>query len=237
VKRICLGIFFFLSIGVCFAGEFFYEDIDSYLLAQEHPLYPVLDRLLASSEALISVKHLKKAGFSIIEQRPSTLVLAKHPALPGYLIKVYLHSSIRTEEVKWRNLVNRCKGAENIRRLIFKENIRYFTVPDKWLYITKQQDLVLIATYMPILSKEESKYVWKNLVTKEQLEELYLIISHGYGSTLLPHNIPYMKSGSFACIDTEIPQRVPRYSHAKAHLSDKMGKYWDKLVAKGQNHE
>lgn len=213
------------------------DEIACYTMQERHPLYAIANRLFASSKTLESLKSFKEAGFKVLEIRPSTLVLAKHPGLPGFLIKVYLHSSVRTEEEKWTNLINRCRGAENIRRLIQREKLRYFTVPDKWLYITEEGDPVLIVTYMDIVSKEESKYVWKNSITKEHLKELYTIISHGYASTLLPHNIPYTRSGVFACIDTEVPQRVPRYSHAKAHLSSKMGQYWDKLVQSGQNQE
>jgi len=226
-----------LIAAICFFSfnslENLQEDIQSYVLQENHPLVASLDKIFDSLTTLDSIKTLKEAHCKILEVRPSTLVLAKHPALPGYLMKLYLHSSLRTEEEKWRNLLNRCRGAENIRKLIQEKGLRHFTVPDKWIYITKGGDPVLIATYMDIVSKEESKYIWKNSVTKEQIKELYTIISHGYASTLLPHNIPYTKSGTFACIDTEVPKRVPKYSHAKAHLSDKMGEYWDKLV---KNH-
>ncbi len=213
-----------------------YESLYQYALYSDHPLRSKLDSLFSSSTTLQTQKNFEKKGFVILHYRPSTLIIAKHAALPGYLIKVYLESSTRSKEENLENLVNRCRGAENIRNLIRQESLRYFTVPDKWIYTTPIGDVpVLLVTDMDIVSKEQSKQAWKNLITKRQLEELYCIISHGYASSCLPANIPHTRSGKFSCIDTEQPQREPRYENVKAHISKKMGIYWNDLVNIGSN--
>jgi hypothetical protein len=207
----------------------------TYALPAEHPLRSTLDRLFQSSQVLQNQKSLEKAGFIILHTRPSTLIVAKHEALPGYLIKVFPRSSRRPQEENRKNLMNRCIGAHNIRNLIRQEGLKYFTVPDKWLYLTptEEPEWVLLVTHVDIVPSKKSKDAWKNRITHKHLEELYCIISHGYASSRLPANIPYTRSGLFSCIDTEQPQREPRYANVKAHLSKKMGQYWDELVRAG----
>ena len=124
------------------------DDVERHLLQVEHPFTASLDRIFASSRTLDSAKDLERAGFTIIQLRDPMFVIAKHPALPGHLVKVYLHSSPRSIENRWKNLVKRCHLAERLRDLIQEKNLRYFTVPDKWIYTTptKNQDPVLIVT-------------------------------------------------------------------------------------------
>lgn len=211
------------------------QDIQTFTLPIEHPIRPILDVLFSSSKAVENPRNLEKAGFSILYSRPSSLIIAKHNALPGYLVKMYLKSSKRPKEENIQNLVNRCKGAENIRNLIEKENLQYFIVPDKRLYLTptEKPELVLLVEYIDIASKETSKQAWQNSITYKHLDELYCIINHGYASSNLPANIPYVKKGLFACIDTEQPQREPRYENVKTHICKKMRSYWDELVKNG----
>lgn len=231
-KIICLCIFLLSNFVEAIEYADLDDSIQSYALPVEHFLRPTLDRLFRDPKTLQNQKNLEKAGFVVLHSRPSTLIIAKHSALAGYLIKVYLRSSIRPQEENWENLVNRCRGAENIRNLIKQEGLKYFTVPDKWLYVSCSGGpvLVLIATYVDTVSKEDSKYAWKHSISHKHLEELYCIISHGYASTLLPANIPYTKKGIFACVDTEQPQREPRYENVKAHISKKMKLCWEELV-------
>ena len=35
----------------------------------------------------------------------------------------------------WEWLIQRCEGADNIRNLIKEKNLKYFSVPDKWIYV------------------------------------------------------------------------------------------------------
>jgi hypothetical protein len=198
-------------------------------------LHTILHALFSSPGAIENEDCFRRLGFSILHARPSGMIVASHPSLSGYLLKLYFHSSNKLPAIIWEKFTNRCKGADNISRLIKARQLKHFSVPDKWIYTppSDQSAFILVVTDMNIVPTSETKYIWKNKITREQLKELYCIISHGYASSCLRKNIPYTKNGKFACIDTEYPQRTPLYEHVKKHLSNKMKLYWDRLVKTG----
>ncbi len=219
--------------------------IKPYLLSLNHPMKSVLDGIFNQSRAIEDDQAFKKAGFQTISK---FMRVAKHPLLPGYLLKVFLDCEHRLNQTKrpgWHRLVDRCEGVMNIRKLIKKEKIKHFVVPDKKIYPLpvepspkllperEQQLAVLLVTDMDLASHEQCREAWKNNITPEHLEELYLIISHGYASTYLAANIPYTKKGKFACIDTEFPQRKLHFEKVRHYLSEEMCEYWDELVRSG----
>src|SRR5205814_1763750 len=150
------------------------------------------------------------AGFitlSIRNKPPSALRVAKHPLAKGYLFKIYLESESPENSFKEQNaLVQRCRGAEQVRNLIKKERLKYFTVADKWLYelpkaaLTRRKTYVLIVKDMEILEYEQSKSTWLTKPTKKQLKELYLVLKKGYGSQAVITNVPATKYGTYAFI-------------------------------------
>lgn len=214
-----------------------------YVLTEHSPLWPNLSSIFNNKKCLNTPSHFKRAGFKIISERPSGLFIARHPDLPGYVVKAY----IKSEKIKltWTWCIHRCWGVSNIRELIQEKNLKHFIVPDKWIYPffpegEIPQDLfdietpaVLVATDMQLVTKSESRAAWREIPTKEHIQELYCILSHGYSSCSLPSNIPYTIHKKFACIDTEHPQRELPFHHVPNHLSKEMGKYWDYLVKTG----
>lgn len=211
------------------------DDIQSYLLAEQDPLQEILDALFISPKVLSSKKELEKMGFEIIEIRHPSFFIAKHPLLPRYVVKAHLNSSTRSQEDRWNNLLNRCYGAEAIEKIIAFHKLRYFVVPKKKIYVTRDGDPILLATYIELASKADSKYAWKTIAKKEHIQELYQILRHGYGSSKLPENLSFTKKGTFACIDTEKPPREDIPMHTKKHLSKKMQRYFQKLVMEGDD--
>lgn len=216
-----------------------------YLLPLSHPLKAALDGIFNQTRAIENEKSFDDAGFiTLFKQQISFIRVAKHPALKGYLMKVYLDSELRQRRglPGWLWLTERCKGAEKIRKLIEKKKLKYFSVPDKWLYplpidpspVLEQgqsrQTVVLLVTDMKLTSQAESWRAWREKVTTRHLDELYCILSHGFSSTYLITNIPYTTSGKFTCIDTEHPKRKLDYQRVKQYLSAEMDAYWDKLV-------
>jgi hypothetical protein len=213
-----------------------------YLMPSDHPLRPALDALFLSSRAIENETSFFQAGFILLHSQQTSYVrVAWHPNFPEYLFKIYLDSETRLKANKpgWLWLVNRCNGATRIRKLIKKQNITHFVVPDKWLYPLPplpstqgpiHQPIILIETDMNLVSRAENKLAWKEKVTPEILNELYIILSHGYGSWFLTGNIPYTKNGTFAFIDTEYPKRTIRLHKAKEFLSAEMQLYWDYLI-------
>lgn len=228
-----------------------YKDkIKPYLMPSNHPAKEALDFIFTRSRPTKDLDAMIDAGFDIVSVRPySFAVIAKHPDIPGYLEKVYLDSEKRKKNGKegWEWLVHRCEGAENIRKLIKEKKLKYFTVPDKWIYVLPKlarhnekatgQPIILLATDMHLVSQEESERAWKTIITKAHLDELYIILSNGFASSHVSWNIPYSKSGKFTCIDTEHPKRKPNYVEVEHYLSNEMKAYWQKLVSDGEKNE
>lgn len=224
--------------------------VEGFLLPLDSPLKIKLDEIFSQSRAIRNIDEFKKAGFVVLlDKLHSYLVLSKHPLIPGYLEKVYLDTEQRRRYgiPGWLSLTNRCQGAANIRNLIKTKDLRTLTVPDKWLYLLPVTELanakeeknkhpvILIETDMKVVSLDESADAWKNKVTTRNLDELYCVLSHGFASSSLTKNVPYTKKGKFAFIDTEKPNKMPRYDKARPFLSDSMQQYWDELVRSGGN--
>lgn len=216
--------------------NFFGDRVKKYLLPTGHYLKPLLDQIFIHPNILSNESTLKSAGFSLLFKQSSGMIIASHPLLKGYLIKLYPYSVNKTN-FKW--MLDRCEGAENIRTLIKEKNLKYFEVPDKWIYCFPGSPIegggVLVVTNMNLVTKEESKRAWKNKITPAHLEELFCILCHGFASCYLPYNIPYTKNGKFACIDTEYPKRKHHLEKPRGHFSDEMRLHWDHLVKSGGN--
>lgn len=224
------------------------KKICPYLIPLQHPMKPALDAIFSRFRAIENEASFADAGFDVLFYQPYSFVrVARHPSLPGYLLKVYLDTEKKAKKNKpaWEWLVSRCEGAENVRNLIKKKNLRFFSVPDKWIYPLpvspepkgdlkrNRQPIILLVTDMQLVSHEECVSAWKNKITYEHLDELYCILSHGFASSHVVWNIPYSKSGKFTCIDTEHPKRKPNFRQVKEHLSAEMGEYWNSIVKKG----
>jgi hypothetical protein len=224
------------------------KQMKPYLIPSENKLKAPLDKIFDSSRVIKDKKSFAKAGFIDLfhYQRHSLVTVAKHPALPGYLLKAYLDTDVIEGRPSWERLTRRCEGAENIRRLIKDKHLVRFSVPDKWLYLPSFSHIpstakpksvhpvVLVVTNMKLVSIEESRKAWRKKVTRKHLDELYCILSHGFASKVLPKNIPYSKNGTFSCIDTEYPNRkYGNFRRIKTYLSPEMKAYWDQLVRKG----
>lgn len=213
-----------------------------HLLPCDHPMKGRLDFLFSQGRITESLESMQKAGFTILHAMPrSFAVIAKHPQIPGYIFKMHLDSEKKgrygTDSTDW--LTNRCIAAKKIKRLIEKKQIRYFIVPEKWIYIlpsypysakANPKPFILLATEIDICSDQETKEAWKTVVTKEHLNELYHILSAGYGSATLPTNIPYIGGGRFAFVDTEKPVKKKHFKKALDYLSPEMQTYWQHLT-------
>jgi len=217
-----------------------------YLLPIDHPMKAKLDTIFSWSRVTENEKTLVDAGFTIIAgpMPMSYIIVARHPAVPGYVFKLFLDSETRCryDIPHWRWLANRCGQARKIRKVIEHKKIRHFTVADKWLYIlpvhpysnaVNPDPVILLATDLEPESAEVSERMWKTVVTHKHLDELYAILKHGYGghdTFCLPVNVPYTKQGKFAFIDTEKPQNSPQLKRVKKYISKDMRDYWEKLI-------
>lgn len=227
------------------------ELLRPFLIPLDHPVKPMLDAIFSSARVTKDKSSLAEAGFTTLYSQPKThLEIVRHPDLQGYLLKLFLDIDlgIKHHRPGWVWLARRCKGAENVRRLIKKYKLKHITVPDKWIYILPvdpsapnapeytRHIAVLLVTDMDLVTYQESAYAWKNFVTHKQIEELFCIIDHGYSSSFLANNIPYCRNGKFSCIDTEHPKRKPHYQRVEQFLSPEMVAYWRTLVEMAGDH-
>jgi len=220
--------------------------IAPHLLPLNHPMKVTLDSIFSQSRVLENEDSLRNAGFiPICDSMPrSYVIVARHSLIPGYVFKLYLDSETRCRKdvPHWIWLVRRCVGAMGIRKIIRQNQIRFFTVPDKWLYLVpafpaanavNPQPIILMATDMQLESSEVTREKWKTAITREHLDELYMILKEGYGGhgvVSLEANVPFTKQGTFAFTDTEDPRAKPKLKHIRKFLSLEMQKYWDSLI-------
>ncbi|CDZ80492.1 hypothetical protein BN1013_01005 [Candidatus Rubidus massiliensis] len=222
--------------------------IAPYILPEDHPTAPILDALFSSSRATQDKQHLINAGFKILHSQPRSFIkVVSHPQLAGYLLKVYTDNELRIKKGTpgWEWFVKRCYGARRIKNVINKYNIKHFVVAKKWIYplpahpspphssYYKRQICVLLVTDMQLIPSKENYNNWRKKITKKHLDELYLIISHGNGSSYRPDNVHFTYNNTIAFIDTEYPDRKPNFSSIRPYLSDGMKNYWDKLISQG----
>lgn len=227
-----------------YVTEEMWRKVKPYLIPKKHPVKLFLDKLFSRNNIIKNETSFRNAGFVTVSRKTSSYVrVSRHPKLSGYLLKVYLNDEQRRRGGKqtWKAFVDRCKGAENIRKLIKKKGLAHFSVPKKWIYpIPTTSSLLasgketnaflLVVTDMELSSFSESKRAWREDITTQHLDELYLILSNGYASTFLSGNIPLTQSGKFSCVDTEFPKRRLDYTKVYKYLSPEMQEYWRLLV-------
>lgn len=218
--------------------------LDPYLLPDHHSIKPLLDAIFSSSRATFSLDTLREAGFNKTKPRHFTkLLVTTHPALPGYIFKLYLDVQRfykdKNESYYW---LLRCQGAEKIRKMISRMNFdSFFKVPQKWIYKLPENPpppngyykklYILVEENMEIFSEKENLSLWSSeLVTFELLKGLYKIVKKlGLTDCLKPDNIPFSYDGKIAFIDTQTFDSKVDFKELKPFLSPKNQLYWEQL--------
>lgn len=218
------------------------EMILPHLLPLNHPAKAALDSIFTGSRVTKNLDSLTNGGFSVIAiQKKSSIIVVRHPLIPGYVLKIYRDSNPygRDRIPGWECLTKRCENAKAIRQIINKYKFRHLTLPYKWLYILpldpvpsrkKHQPIVLLATDMDIENPEISSEAWRTRITPSHLNELYILLKKGYGSVLLPENLPLTKQGTFAIIDTERSKQKKDFRDVEHYLPDDLKYYWRELT-------
>lgn len=222
------------------------HDATPYLLPSRHSLKPIMDSLFSSRSVIQDEASLTRAGFKTFRaQKTSGIRLITHPRLKGYIIKLYLDSQEHHRKAYCQQdwLIQRCRGAARLRELIRKYHFDRFVVPDKWLYEVPSQlegehTYVLIATKINIVDHKATRKAWRNNVRKRDLRALFMLMKNGGASGALVLNTPYTKSGKFAFIDTEYPDRIfsrEKLEKVAKFFSSENQKYWIELIEKNEN--
>lgn len=215
-----------------------------YLLPENHPIASNLDYIFSRTRASENNQTLLDAGFTILFNQPRSRVrVVAHDLLPGYLLKIVTDSEkhLKFGIQHWEWFVGRCQQQRTIARVIKKYGIKHFVVANKWLYALpanppsrfndRRKDLILVAERMDITSEAETLHAWKTQITPEHLDELFIIMNIAKGTTYRPDNIPVMRNGQFAIVDTEFKKnKASNFNTIRSYLSDEMAAYWDTLT-------
>lgn len=224
------------------------KELRPYIIPETHPMKKTLDEMFFSMRMTQDVQTFRQSGFKTLRVGPRSYVhVAAHSNLPSYLVKAYMDNELREKgkNPSWHWLVKRCEGAAKIRKIIKQKQIQHFTVASKWIYpfpenpappafpgYTRHLALLLVKD-MKLAAKKKNYDAWLHVITKEHLDELYIIISRARGSSYRPDNIAYTIKGNFAFIDTEYPSKGPDYSSIRKYLNVDMQEYWDYLIKNG----
>lgn len=232
LRLIC--IFFF--VGASLAAEP-RQEVLPYLLPADHPAKAPLDQIFDSPQVVSSAESLKEAGFFFAPPRDNKrLIAAKHPHIPGYMVKLFLDSQTRPPTL-WKDWIHRIKGAQLIQESIDKHGFQHILkVPKKWIYhlphpVRYHYILVVEDMHIVTAKKNASKY---HKATKKQLDALYVILTENrLVDSIYIDNIPFSEDGRIAFIDTEhyLTSIKPlRLDRLLPHFSPSMQQYWTALI-------
>lgn len=224
------------------------EKMAPYLMEENHPAKALLDTIFTSSRAILNLEALEKAGFDKSSPRKFTkLIVTRHPALPGYIFKLYLdaqrfHKDV-PEYVLW---ARRVKGAEKIQSYIAAQELEdQFKVPKKWIYLLPEfpkppndyypKSSILVEEDMLLLSDKANKALWASSHVQEGfLKKLYKIIKKiGLQDAAKPDNIPFSLDGRIAFVDTETSgSKDVAFENLLPHLSKPNKRIWRELISR-----
>lgn len=219
--------------------------VGPYLLPENHPIKPKLDRMFSEQRVILNPDSFRAAGFKRYKPgRVSRILASGHPNLQGYFIKAFPDSDT-VIKFEWRKLVHRVVGSNAVRECIRKRRFgKKFKVPHKWIYPLPEhpsppknsnyarKNFILVAEDMRIYEHNENNKKYKNEMTKELLNCLYIILEDvGLYDSVYAFNVPFCKDGKLAFIDTEWHHRWPvPYKKFSRYFSKDMKKYWEKLI-------
>lgn len=223
-----------------------WDQVKPYLLPEDHPIKPTLDRIFSASRIILSLESLEEAGFIKPKVRKWThLIVTKHPKLPGYVVKTYLDAQrYHKETPEYIYWIQRVQGAQAIQELINKHHLEiHFKVPKKWIYALPDKPLcpdgylsknfILIEEDMGILNRKKNKAAWSSdLVNEQTLKDLHLILETiGLHDCAKIDNIPFATDGRIAFIDTQTCYEWPvPYNRLTSSLPKNLQSFWKKLT-------
>lgn len=225
-----------------------WDQVQPYLLPDNHPIKPQLDKIFSNARPTLSIKSMKKAGFENPEPRKFTrLIVTTHPDLKGYVIKTYLDAQRyykdKPEHVYW---ILRIQGVQAIQALIEKKQwASTFKVPKKWIYALpaepsppsefQRKNFILVEEDMDLYGTVDNEKIWKSTtITQETLDRVFYVLNKiGLHDCAKPDNIPFTQDGRIAFIDTQTHDQWPvPFKDLTPYLSKDNQAYWKKITKK-----
>lgn len=238
---------FIISLCVCLTltGNL-RDDLQPYLLPDNHPAKPILDTLFSSTRVLKNLKSLEQAGFRKSKPRKFThLIVTSHPALPGYIFKIYLDSQrFHSGEAEYEQWKLRINGANLIRQEILNRGFSStMKVPQKWIYLLPDlpqpngdyypKYTVLFEEDMDLISSDENKKHWgSHQISAEFLTDVFHLLKDlGLEDCAKPDNIPFSHDGRIAFIDTQsYGKKRVLFKKMTKYLSEENQAIWKALI-------
>ncbi len=221
------------------------ELFQQFVLPADHPARIVLDQIFSETRATLDLEHFLDAGFCLTRVQGAQVVVAKHPALPGYVVKAHLDDQKEVSDIV--RLGTRLVGARLVQEIIANQGLTCVKAPAMWAYPLllaepfprsrryKRKHFMIVAEDVRPLPQEENLLLWKSeAVTKHHLDELFHIITIMRFHDMNPSNVPFCEDGYLYIVDFEDYWRpVPNTTGIAASLSEGNQIYWNSLIMGG----
>lgn len=215
-----------------------------YLLPEGHPVISKLDRIFAKKRPIHDLRTLRAAGFKFYEREKwDQIIVAKHPKLKGYLLKLYTDSQIGVPD--WPMWIQRIEGARLIQHIIDQHGYQHlFKTPQKWIYPipvgsnaapdTDEKHFILVVEDMHLLDSFTIRGLWatQEYMSEERLAALHTILREGgLIDSVFVDNVPITEDTRMAFIDTEHYNKGPvDFMRLLRFLHPARQSLWRKLV-------
>lgn len=222
-----------------------WDQVTPYFLPENHPAKPKLDRIF-SKRVTLTPDTFKKAGFPrFTPGRHNRIMVSSHAELRDYYVKAFSDLELRIV-ADWMKLIHRIHGANAVRECIKKHGYeKIMKVPRKWIYPLPmnpsppnspkylRKNFILIAENAHSVTSEDNRKMYKNKITKAQVEALFNVFYEvGLWDSVFAFNVPFCKDGKIAFIDTEYHHKWPvPFQKMSRYFSSEMNKLWLKLAA------
>ncbi len=228
-------------------GDEGWEAVRPYLFLEDKSVKTTLDKLFGNARVTADREALLEHGFTLTPTQGLHVIVAGHPKLSGYLLKIIVDKyDINHEGLgeDWEQWIRRIEGERLIREGIKKLGYRdIFKVPHQWVYPLPNgprpydepgydpRSFILIVEDMKLATKEKNSKHFKRL-EKWELEAIYEIATqYGLADCCNRNNLPLCKDGKMAFVDTEIYNQWPvDYHQMLQYLSDRGREYWKKIT-------
>lgn len=218
-----------------------WDAVRPYLIPDNHPAKPRLDRIFCASRATLDPTSFRKAGFP--RNRPgrfSRVMASTHPQLQEYFVKAFADTELGIL-FDWKKWLHRIAGAHAIRECVHRHGYQaHFKVPRKWIYPLPKhpsppsssrylrKNFILVVDNVRSVGHANNEKWYRDEISPRVLFELFTIMDEmGLFDSVYAFNVPVCKDGKIAFIDTEYHHRwpVPFYKFNR-YLSKSNKKLW-----------
>jgi hypothetical protein len=221
-----------------------WEAVTPYLIPEDHPMKNSLDEIFSAKRRVVhSSDTLKKAGFK--NTRPgkwTSTIVAKHPKLTGYLVKMYTDD--QKNKIDWAKFLDRVRGSKAVQEAVDAHDWHdLFKVPQKWIYLIPEnpappagrprKNFILLVEDMDLISKKANLRKWERSdLPKKFLNAVFILLKEvGLRDSVYAFNLPFSTDGRIAFVDTEYYHMWPvHYRSLLQYLSQGNREYWKQII-------